>query len=30
VGCHSEMAPVEMESHQFDRAVQAENCLRCH
>jgi succinate dehydrogenase/fumarate reductase flavoprotein subunit len=30
VSCHSEMAPVGMESHQFDRAVQAENCLRCH
>ena len=30
VSCHSEMAPVRMESHRFDRAVQAENCARCH
>jgi predicted oxidoreductase len=30
ISCHSEMAPVVMESHRFDRAVQAENCARCH
>ncbi len=30
VSCHSEMAQAGMESHQFDRALQAENCARCH